>query len=137
MLVDDPALIPNAIEEIIRYESPSPAQCRYVTQDVTLHGVTIPEGSVAILLNNSANRDERQFDDPDRFDITRDTHGHLSFGFGVHFCVGASLARFEGKVALEELLKRFPTWEVDWPNVHNVHTSSVRGYHRLPVITPN
>ena len=137
MLAEDPSLIPNAVEEILRYESPSPVQCRYVTKDVTLHGTTIPEGSVAILLNNSANRDERQFEDPDRFDITRDTHGHLSFGFGVHFCVGASLARFEAKVAIEELLKRFPTWEVDWPNVHHVHTSSVRGYHRLPVITPS
>jgi cytochrome P450 len=107
-----------------------------VTRDVEFHGVTIPEGSVALLLNNSANRDERRFDDPDRFDITRDTHGHLSFGFGAHFCVGASLARFEGKVALEEALRRFPTWEVDWENVHRVHTSTVRGYHRLPVLLP-
>ena len=136
LLVDDPSLIPNAIEEILRYESPSPAQARYVTRDVEFHGVTIPEGAVAILLNNSANRDERRFEDPDRFDITRDTRGHLSFGFGAHFCVGASLARFEGRVALEEVLRRFPSWEVDWDEAHRVHTSTVRGYHRLPVLLP-
>ncbi|GMU78644.1 MAG: cytochrome P450 [Acidimicrobiia bacterium] len=133
MLVDDPALIPQAIEEIVRYEAPSPVQARSVTREVVIHGVTIPEGAVVILLTNSANRDEREFPDADRFDILRRVDQHLGFGFGTHFCVGASLARLELRVALEETLKRFPTWDVDWPNVERTHTSTVRGYHRLPI----
>jgi cytochrome P450 len=136
-LVDNPELIPNAIEEILRYECPSPVQARYVTRDVTFHGVTIPEGSVALLLNNSANRDERQFVDPDRFDVTRDAKSHLAFGFGVHFCVGASLARLESRIALEETLQRFPQWDVDWEKAERTHTSTVRGYHRLPITIPS
>lgn len=134
MLVDDPSLIPQAVEEILRYEAPSPVQARVTTRDVTLHGVTIPEGSVVLLLTNAANRDEREFPDPDRFDITRLPGQHLAFGIGTHFCVGASLARLEMRVALEETLKRFPAWEVDWPRVERTHTSTVRGYHRLPIL---
>jgi len=136
MLVADPSLIPQAVEEILRYEAPSPVQARVTTRAVELHGVTIPAGSAVLLLTNSANRDEREFPDPDRFDITRTTQQHVAFGFGTHFCVGASLARLEIRVALEETLRRFPSWDVDWPGVERTHTSTVRGYHRLPIRLP-
>jgi cytochrome P450 len=132
-LVDDPALIPGAIEELLRYEPPSPVQARYVMRDVELHGRVVPAGSAMLLLNASANRDERQFPDPDRFDIHRKAQRHLSFGYGLHFCLGAHLARLEARVTLEELFKRFPTWEVDWDNAVQARTSTVRGWEKLPV----
>jgi cytochrome P450 len=135
MLVDDPSLVPNAIEELLRFEAPSPIQSRYVTRDVEHHGETVPEGSVMCLITASANRDERRFPDGDRFDITRKIDHHLTFGYGIHFCLGAALARLEGRIALEEVLKRFPTWEVDWDNAEQAHTSTVRGWERLPVVT--
>ena len=132
-LVANPSLIPAAVEELLRYEAPSPVQSRYVTKDVEHYGQTVPEGSVMVLLNASANRDERRFPDPDRFDIHRDGAHHVSFGYGIHFCLGAALARLEARVALEEVLKRFPTWEVDWDNAVQAHTSTVRGWESLPV----
>ena len=95
-----------------------------------------PREAVALLLTNSANRDERRFPDADRFDVTRAPGQHVAFGFGVHFCVGSSLARPEGRIALEETLKRFPEWEVDWSHAERVHTSTVRGYHQLPIVLP-
>ncbi|MGX9787802.1 cytochrome P450 [Mycobacterium sp. MMS18-G62] len=134
-LVDDPSLIPGAIEELLRYEAPSPVQARYVAQDVEHYGTTVAEGSVMLLLTASANRDERVFDDPDRFDIHRKARNHVSFGFGIHHCLGAHLARLEARVALEEVLKRFPDWEVDWDNAVQAHTSTVRGWEKLPVVT--
>ena len=133
-LAANPSLIPQAIEELLRYESPSPVQGRYVTREVELHGETVPEGSVMVLLNASANHDERRFPDPDRFDIHRHGEHHVAFGYGIHFCLGAALARLEGRVALEEILKRFPTWEVDWDNAVQAHTSTVRGWEKLPVL---
>ena len=132
----DPSLIPAAIEECLRYEPPSPVQSRYVTKDVEHHGQTVPAGSVMVLLNASANRDERVFDDPDRFDIHRKAQRHLSFGYGLHFCLGAHLARLEARVALEEVLKRFPEWEVDTANAVQARTSTVRGWEKLPVLLP-
>jgi cytochrome P450 len=135
-LVEDRDLIPNAIEELLRFEAPSPVQARYVTRDVEHHGQVVPEGSVMVLLNASANRDERKFVDPDRFDIHRTIGHHLSFGYGTHFCLGASLARLEGRIALDEVLRRFPTWEVDWDNAVQARTSTVRGWERLPVTVP-
>jgi len=137
LLLNDRGLIPGAIEEILRYEPPSPVQARYVTRDVELHGTTVPEGSVMVLLTASANRDDRRFEDPDRFDVRRQIDHHLSFGYGVHFCLGAALARLEGRVALEEVLARFPRWEVDEQNAERVRTSTVRGWHRLPVRVQN
>lgn len=134
-LVADPALIPNAIEELLRYEAPSPVQARYVTRDVEMHGATVREGDVILLLNGSGNRDEREFEDPDRFDIHRKIAHHLTFGYGIHFCLGSHLARLEGRVALDEVLKRFPTWQVDLDNAVQAHTSTVRGWERLPVVT--
>lgn len=134
-LVDDFSLIPRAIEEVLRYEAPSPVQARYVARDAQCHGRTIPEGSVMLLLNGSANRDERRFPDADRFDIHRGA-AHLSFGQGLHFCLGSALARMQARVALEEVLKRWPQWEVDYANAAMAHTSSVRGWGTLPVTIP-
>jgi cytochrome P450 len=133
-LAADNSLIPGAIEETLRYEPPSPVQARYVAQDAELYGRAIPEGSYMLLLNASANRDESQFPDPDRYDIHR-RGGHLSFGQGLHFCLGSALARLEARVAFEEVLKRWPDWEVDYDNAQRAHTASVRGWARLPVIT--
>ena len=133
LLVDDPSLVPNAVEEILRLESPSPVQARYVQHDVEVHGTVVPEGSVMLLLNGAANRDERHWTDPDRFDVHRDEGAHLAFGFGLHFCLGAALARLEGRVALEEVLRRWPTWDVDTDRGRMAHTASVRGWGYLPV----
>jgi cytochrome P450 len=135
-LVEDRSLVPNAIEELLRFEPPSPVQARYVTKDVGHHGQAVPEGSAILLLNASGNRDERKFSDPDRFDIHRTIDHHLAFGYGTHFCLGAALARLEGRVALDEVLTRFPTWKVDWDNAVQARTSTVRGWESLPVVTP-
>ena len=134
-LVENPSLVPDAIEELLRYEAPSPVQARYVTRDVEHHGQSVPEGSVMVFLTGAGNRDERHFPDPDRFDIHRTIDHHLSFGYGIHFCLGSHLARLEGRVALDEVLKRFPTWEVDWDNAVQAHTTTVRGWEKLPVFT--
>ncbi len=133
-LVEDRTLVTNAIEELLRFEPPSPTQARYVTQDVEHHGEVLPEGSVVLLLNGSGNRDDRKFPDGDRFDVTRKIDHHLAFGYGLHFCLGAALARLEGRVALDEVLQRFPTWDVDWDNAKQARTSTVRGWERLPVV---
>lgn len=134
-LVADASLIPGAVEELLRYESPSPVQARYVTRDVEHHGETVPAGNVMLLLTAAGNRDERKFPDPDRFDVHRKIGHHLAFGYGIHFCLGAHLARLEGRIAIEEVLKRFPTWDVDWDHAVPAHTSTVRGWETLPVVT--
>ena len=133
-LVAHPEIIPNAVEELLRFEAPSPVQGRWTTRPVSLHGVDIPADSKVLLLTGSAGRDERAFPDPDRFDVRREMQHHLSFGYGVHFCLGAALARLEGRVALEETLKRFPTWDVDPGGVTRVHTSTVRGYREVAIL---
>ncbi len=135
-IVEDRALVAPAIEEVLRYEAPSPAQARWVSRDVEHHGQTIEQGSVMMLLNGSANRDDRQFPDGDTFDIHREIGHHLSFGYGIHFCLGAALARLEGRVALDEVLNRFPEWEVDWDQAEQARTSTVRGWAKLPVLVP-
>jgi cytochrome P450 len=132
-LVEDPSLIPNAIEELLRYEPPAPHMARYVTKDVEYYGRTVPEGSIMLLLTGSANRDDRKFVDGDTFDIHREIRQHLSFGFGIHYCLGAALARLEGRVALDEVLQRFPEWAVDWGSAKLSPTSTVRGWETLPV----
>jgi cytochrome P450 len=131
-IVANPSLIPTAIEEVLRYEAPSPVQARYVARDIECHGTTIPEGSIMLLLNGSANRDERKFPEGEKFDIHRGA-AHLSFGHGLHFCLGSALARMQARVALEEVIKRWPDWEVDYANASKAHTSSVRGWAKLPV----
>jgi cytochrome P450 len=134
-LAQNRELVPNTIEEVLRFESPSPVQARYVTRDVDLYGQVVPEGSTMLLLNGSANRDERKFPDADRFDIHRKIDHHLAFGYGIHFCLGAALARLEGRVALDEVLKRFPAWQVDREHAVQARTSTVRGWESLPVFT--
>jgi cytochrome P450 len=132
LLAADRSLVQNAIEEILRYEAPSPVQARYVTRDVELHGTRVTAGSPMLLLNGSANRDEREFQDADRLDITRRDVNHLSFGQGIHFCLGASLARLEGRVALDEILARWAEWEIDHQGAEMARTSTVRGWKKLP-----
>jgi len=133
-LVDDPRKIPNAIEELLRFEAPSPVQARRVTRVVEWYGQPVPQGSKMVLLTGSAGRDERHYRDPDRFDVDRQFERHVSFGYGIHFCLGASLARLEGRVAIEETLRRFPTWEVDRDSAAMIHTSTVRGWAKLPIV---
>jgi cytochrome P450 len=135
MVVDDRSLVPNTIEELLRIEAPSPVQSRYISQDVEHYGTKIEAGNVMVLLTAAGNHDERHFPDPDRFDIHREIDHHLSFGYGIHFCLGAALARLEGRVALDEVLNRFPEWEVDWDRAEQAHTSTVRGWEKLPVST--
>jgi cytochrome P450 len=134
-MAEDPSLIPGGVEELLRYEAPSPIQGRYVTRDVEMHGTLIPEGAKLALLTGSAGRDERRYPDPDTYDILRSIDRHLTFGYGAHFCLGAALARMEGKVALTEVLRRFPSWEVDRAAVTYVATNTVRGPSSVPVRT--
>ncbi|EFC83652.1 cytochrome P450 [Parafrankia sp. EUN1f] len=133
-LAADPSGLANAVEETLRYEAPSPVQGRTTTRDVVLHGTEIPARSRILLLTASAGRDERKYPDADRYDIRRRFDSHVSFGHGPHFCLGAALARMEGRIALEETLRRFPSWEVDRDRAVRLHTSTVRGYAKLPVI---
>ena len=132
-LAADSRLIPNAIEELLRYESPSPVQGRWTMREVELHGQVVPAASKVLLLTGAANRDERKFPDADRFDIHREIDHHVAFGYGIHFCLGAALARLEGRVALEETLARLPEWTVDHDGIVRSHTSTVRGYQRVPI----
>ncbi|MGA7419009.1 MAG: cytochrome P450 [Acidimicrobiales bacterium] len=132
-LARDPSLIPNAVEELLRYESPSPVQGRWLTEAVTLHGQTIPADSKVLLLTGSAGRDDRVYPDADQFDVRRTFKLHVAFGYGIHFCLGAALARMEGRIALEETLKRFESWTVDREHAVPLHTSTVRGYKELPI----
>ena len=136
-LVENPALIPQAIEELLRFEPPAPHVARYVTRDVELYGQTVPEGSVMMMLIGAAVRDSRQFPpDGDVFDIHREARQHLAFSVGTHYCLGSALARLEGRVALEEILKRFPEWDVDMASASLSPTSTVRGWESMPAVLP-
>ncbi|MDZ7882538.1 MAG: cytochrome P450 [Mycobacterium sp.] len=136
-LVENPALIPQAIEELLRFEPPAPHVARYVTRDVEYYGQTVPEGASMMMLIGSAVRDSRQFPpDGEVFDIHREQRQHLAFSVGTHFCLGSALARLEGRIALEEMLKRFPEWQVDLPNAKLSPTSTVRGWDSMPVFVP-
>jgi len=134
-LVENPALIPQAIEELLRFEPPAPHVARYVTRDIEYYGQTVPEGSVMMMLIGAAVRDHRQFPpDGDVFDIHREQRQHLAFSVGTHYCLGSALARLEGRIALEELLKRFPEWDVDLDNASLSPTSTVRGWDTMPAL---
>jgi cytochrome P450 len=135
-VVEDRSLVPNVIEETLRYEPTGHATARYVMHDVECHGTTIPAGSPILLVVASANRDHRRYDDPDTYDIRRQGIQHLTFGYGLHFCLGASLARLEGRVALDEMLNRFPEWDVDPDGMRLAPTTTVRGWERMPVVLP-
>jgi cytochrome P450 len=128
----NPGCIPDAVEEVLRYTSPSQYQGRVTTRDVTWYDTTVPRGARILLLTASANRDEREFPDPDRFDVGRRPEQHLGFGYGVHFCLGASLARLESRVTLEEFARRVPRFTVDESRCVRVHMSNVHGYEHVP-----
>ena len=132
-LVEDPSLIPNAIEEILRFEPPPYHIARYVAGDAEFHGETVPAGSALVGLPGAANRDERRFAEPDTFDIRRKMGHILTFGYGAHHCLGAALARLEGRVVLDEILKRFPTWQVDEDRARLTDGFLTRGWETLPV----
>jgi cytochrome P450 len=131
-LLDDETKIPGAVEETLRYWPPSQYQGRVLTDDVTAHGVVMPKGSRVLLLTAAANRDEREYHDADAFDIDRTTHVALGFGHGLHFCLGAALARLEGRIGLEEFARRFPRYEIDEEKVRRVHMSNVHGFASVP-----
>jgi cytochrome P450 len=135
-LRDDPSLNANPVEELRRDQPPALQACRYVTRDVEVHGTVVPEGSVMMLLMASANRDSAKFPpDGDVYDIRRRIDHHLTFGYGLHFCLGAALARLEGRIAIDEILQRFPEWEVDLDHA-KLDSSQVRGWATLPVHLP-
>src|SRR5688572_16876023 len=135
-VVEDRSLIPRVIDEALRFEPTGHGVARYTMQDATYEGTTIPAGSAVLLLVAAANRDPRRYRDPDVFDIHREDIAHLTFGFGLHYCLGANLARLEGKVALDELLDRWPEWDVDHDGMALASTSTVRGWERLPLVLP-
>jgi cytochrome P450 len=136
-VVGDRSLIPDTIEEILRFEPPAHHMARYVNADVEVLGKKVPEGAVMIFLVGSANRDDRRFPEGDRFDVHRDlSNKMLTFGQGIHLCLGAALARLEGRIVLDEFLNRFPEWAVDLSGANLSPTSTVRGWERLPVVLP-
>jgi cytochrome P450 len=132
-LAADPGLWPGAVEELLRYDAPSQVQGRWSAKPWTRHGITLPADVRVLLLTGAACRDERQFDDPDRFDIHRRLDRTLHFGQGHHLCLGKSLARQECRVAFEEILSRFPEYEIDEPNLEWAHNNNVRGYAKVPM----
>jgi cytochrome P450 len=135
MLLDDRSKVPAAIEEVLRYEAPAQYNVRCSLKDVELHGVTIPAGKPVFLLGGSANRDPEAFTDADKFDIDRDRTQaqNLGFGYGVHSCLGAALARMESAVALERLLDLMPRYEVIWDDCKRVSMQNVAGWSNVPV----
>jgi cytochrome P450 len=135
----DRSKIPFAVEELLRYEAPTQYQLRYSTRDVALHGTTIPAHSVVMLINASATRDERAFPEPDLFDIDRTPSGHnLSFGYGVHSCLGAALARMEARIALDKMLDLMPEYQLDRAGMRRVAMANVAGWANVPIkVTTN
>jgi len=134
LLLDDPSLMRRAVDEMLRWDAPSQYQGRTAGRDVEIHGVTIPAGDRVILLTGSANHDERAYDDPERFDVHREIDHPVSFGFGIHLCLGAHLARLETQVAFEEILTRFPDFAVDGERAVRHAHSNVRGLSHLSVL---
>jgi cytochrome P450 len=134
MLRENPDLWPDAMEELIRYESPVQGLARTATRDVEMHGVTIPEGEWVLMLFGSANHDETVYSDPDRLDITRKgARPHYSFGHGIHYCLGNAVARLQTRVALQELVETIGDWEVDEGGVVRNQLVPGRGVAHVPV----
>jgi cytochrome P450 len=133
VLLEDPSAIPNAVEEFLRFDPPSHYQGRTLRREVTLHGVTMPVGARVLVVNGASGRDPRKFDGPDRLDVRREIDVHLGFGYGRHICLGASLARMESRIALEEFLRRFPEYAVPPDGVERIHSSNVRGLGGLAI----
>jgi cytochrome P450 len=133
-LMKDRQLLPNAVEEMLRWDAPSHYQGRWTGTDVTVHDVTIPADNRVILITGAANHDDRVYDDPELFDLRRPIDNTVSFGYGVHFCLGAALARLETRVAFDEFLDRFPEYEIDESGVERMRASNVRGLSKLPVL---
>lgn len=131
----DPGLAASAVEEVLRWRAPSQYQGRFALADRTFHGRTIPAGSPVLIVTGAANRDPRAYDEPDRFDIERRGPAALSFGHGIHYCIGAHLARLEGRIALTELYRRWPDLAVDLDGVRYVHMTNVAGPAAVPVTT--
>jgi cytochrome P450 len=131
-LVANPALIPTAVEEFLRFDSPVQALVRTLSRDISFKGHDIREGEKVFLIIGSANRDPSCFADPNRFDVTRSPNRHLAFGFGTHFCLGASLARLEARVAFEEMLARLPAFSVSGPT-KRLHGNVIRGLLSVPL----
>jgi cytochrome P450 len=136
VLADPDAALPGAIEEILRYWAPSQYQGRRSTRASEWHGVTIPEDEPVLLLTGAANRDERMYEDADRFDISRPPSLAVGFGHGIHSCLGAALARLESRIAFEEIAKRWPEYSVVEDGLRRVHMSNVAGYSNVPVTIP-
>jgi cytochrome P450 len=135
-VVADRGLLLRVVDETLRFEPTGPHVARYMARDFETYGTTVPAGSAMLLLFGSANRDPRRYENPDRFDIHRENISHLTFGKGVHYCLGANLARLEAKVALDELLNRFPEWDIDYDSMKMAPTSTVRGWERLRIVLP-
>lgn len=133
LVLEDRSLVQNAIEEILRLQPPSYHIARYVAKDAALHGQTVPAGSMLMCLPGAAHRDERQFSNPDVCDVRRNMGRTMTFGYGAHHCLGAALARLEGRIVLEEVLKRFPRWEVDEDNARMTPGFITRGWESMPV----
>jgi cytochrome P450 len=133
LLVDDPGLVPGAVEEFLRFDPPSQYQGRTLTRDLCLHGVSLPKGARVMVVNGASGRDERRFPDPDRVDVRREIDVQLGFGFGRHICLGASLARMEMRIGLEEFLARWPVYEAPDDGVARMHSSNVRGLSGLRI----
>ncbi|MFZ6003416.1 MAG: cytochrome P450 [Actinomycetota bacterium] len=129
----DPALAPSAVEELLRWRAPSQYQGRYALRDREWHGVTIPAGSPLLIVTGAANRDPRAYEEPDEFDITRNGPLGISFGHGIHYCIGAHLARLEGQVAFTEIYRRWPDLQADLDAVRWVHMANVAGPSSVPV----
>jgi cytochrome P450 len=128
----NPAMIPEVLEEVLRYEPPGMYIGRTVVRDVELHGTTVPAGSAILAIVSAANRDEAKFPNGEVFDIHRGRQPHLTFGYGFHNCLGNALARVEGRIAFEEVFKRFRDWEVDMSRARMSSTATVRGWETLP-----